>query len=607
MASKKTTAVLLPNMGIYSDRPRIAMSPRMLSDGRNFRVKEGRLTNLNMGWTRFGSFQLNGPVVLVQDFFLRGGAEQLVFATLTDIYKYVSASSVLYLTPREETGTISISGTAVTGVGTKFHTNNVKAGHQLYVGAIGQNSTTAAWVTIASVTDDTHLTLSVTHATVTTQAFTIRKTYTGNLQNIWQAASFLNASPSGTDMLFITNGLDAICSWNGTDTQVVTYESFGFTAKAVTVYDNMLMFGNLTQGGILKPTDIVNSNPGTPLNFTTGLASQFRVHGWVDAIESLYPVGTNLAIYSHTNFGVVTLATFVGAPLVFQFLQVNSNVGPVGPKVVANYGNYHEFIGNDGQYYFDGATLKLINSQIWRNYLSTQDPARIGYSYTHFDRVNGDLIWVIPLTTDPNAQTTGGPSTAVGEHYLEAPGTSVLSSTPTPFSIRDFPFTASGFFHQQSNQTWDVLTNPWSSYNFRWNNQFFFAAFPLNVVGDDTGKLYTFNTSQDANGAALNSYVVFARRPLFDGRTRGLLSRIYPFAEQFVTPVQVTAMMADSADGNPLITDTQSFDQSQPEGGHFTVHYRRGRYFEVKMGSTGPGQPWEIAGYDFDTRQGGKR
>jgi hypothetical protein len=220
-----------------------------------------------------------------------------------------------------------------------------------------------------------------------------------------------------------------------------------------------------------------------------------------------------------------------------------------------------------------------------------------------FDEENGDLIWVIPLTTDPKAGTTGAPATAYTEHYLEDPG----GNAPSPYSKRSFPFTATGYFKRQTGLTWDQLTNTWDQYNFRWNDRFFFSAFPLNLGGTDDGKIYTLNIVQDADGAALNSFVRFGRRPVSDGRMRGVLTRVYPFVQTLSTPLNVKVLMSDSGNGEPMITDVRSFDQTQPEGGHFTVHYRRGRYYEVEFGTTGPAQPWEIVGYDIDLKRGGRR
>lgn len=602
MAKKKVTAVLQPNLGLFLDRARLAMDPRMLSDGMNFRIKLGSVSNLNMGWQRFGTVQLNGPVMLIKDFVIRGGSEQLVFATFTDIYKRIDDNTVSYITPRYEIGTVGRTGNAVTGVGTTWVTNT-RAGDQISFGATGVTDPTATWHTIASVVDNTHLTTSDSGTVAGGSAYTIRKLFTGGQQNVWQSDIFVNADPSNEDELWMTNGIDSIVRWNGSDTQVeLMTPQIGFTAKTLRVFDDMMLFANVVQGGTSKPTDMLNSDVGKPQNvgsLSTGISNQFKAHPGVEEILRLEPLGSNLAIYSSLNR--ITIVQFVSIPLIFIFQQVSTNVGILGPNLFAQFGNYHEFLAPDAQYYFDGASIKPINNHVWRTLLSSEDPGRIQIGYSVLDQQNGDLLWVIPTTQDPDPN--GGPSLATAEHYLEEPG----ANLPTPFSRRSFPFTTYGFFKRNTGLTWNNIATSWLNTNLRWNDRFFFAAFPLIITGDQNGLLYTLNTAQDANGSALPSYVIFGRRPIIDGRHRGLLSRVYPFVEQLTTPLQVTALMSDSGDGEPLITDTQSFDQTQPEGLHFTVHYRRGRFFEVKFSTDGPAQPWEIVGYDFDVRAGGAR
>ena len=599
--ARKSTAVIQPNLGLYYDRSPLAMSPRMLQDGLNFRVILGKLSNLNLGWSRFGTFTLNGPVVFVQSFTVTGGTEQLVFATYTDIYKYVSNTSVVYLTPRYDTGTVSRSGNAVIGVGTAF-ASNARNGDQIHFGDAAYTDPNGTWDTITNITDDTHLTTTGS-GTVASGPYTIRKLFTGSLLNVWQSDVFVNASPSGRNELWMTNGLDSIIRWDGAATQVELMSStLGFTAKALRVYSNMMLFANVTQSGTSKVTDLINSDVGQPQNAgsaSTGVSQQFKVHAGTDEILRLEPLGDNLVIYSANNR--ITLSQFVGSPLFFIFRQVSSNIGIVAPNALVNFGTYHEFVGVASEYYFDGAAIKPINTHVWREILRQQDPARITYTMAIMDQQNGDIIWAVPLTSD--ASLSFGANTAYSEHYLEDPG----QSFGTPYSKRQFPFMSAGKFNRQTGLTWDQIGSQWQNTNFRWNDRFFAASFPLILVGDSTGKLYSVNVSQAADGAALNSYVTFGRRAMFDGRIRGLLTRVYPFATPFVSNVNVTVRLADSANGVPITTDTQSFDQSQPEGGHFTIHYRRGRFFEVQFGTNGTNLPWEILGYDTDVRPGGRR
>lgn len=600
--AKHHTAIVNPNFGLYFDRPSIAMSGKMLQDGLNFRLKEGKITNLNLGWNRFGTFTLNGAVTLITTFFIRGQDEKLIFGTNTDLYVYnpAGSGSVSYITPRYATGTASASGTAVTGIGTLWNAN-VKAGDEIHFGSATQNDPNAVWYTIQSRTNDTQLVLTASAGVIGAGVYTIRKKFTGTINNIWVSDTFVLAAASGKDEWWITNGVDDIMRWDGITATVEVMSVLNFKARTLRVYRNMMIFGGITQSGTSKPTDIINSHIGDPSNVSSGLAGQFRVHSGVDPILAMQPIGDALSIMSERTF---TVAQFIDAPIVFAFRNAVSAVGLVAQRSWADYGDYHEFIGQDSYYRFDGATVREVNQHVWRDLIRQQDPLRTRRTYAHFDEENGDLIWSMPATIDPGAGvSTAGPSRAVVTHYLEQ----VPDTVPTPHSMRSFPFTAIGYYFRRDGITWDTLTGTWDQYNFRWNDQFFFSAFPLILTGDVNGKIYTINTSQDADGIALPSFVVFGRTALGDGRYRGLLSRVYPFVTQFASPLQVTAQLADHAMGSPTINHTVSFNQLLPAGGHFAVIYRRGRYYQLKFSTPGPGNPYEISGLDVDTHKGGKR
>lgn len=598
----KSTAVTTPNLGLYYDRPSIALDSRMLQDGLNFRIKQGKISNLNLGWTRFSTFTLNGPVTLISNFFLRSGAEQLIFGTPTDLYVYVSTGlgSVKYLTPRYQTGTASASGTAVTGTLTDW-SPAVKAGDEIHFGAADYVDPTGTWYTIASVTNDLALVLTASAGTVTNGPYTIRQRFSGSLATVWSTDTFINAAPSNEDEWYATNGLEYPVRWNGTSTQVEVLSSLNFKAKQLRVYSNMMLYFNLDQGGAQKPTDMINSDIGQPSVVSGGLSEQFKVHSGSDAILHTEKIGDAIAIYSEDS---ITLAQFVGDPLVFVFRTVVTGNGPVSSKAVAQFGDFHEFIGHDSQYVFDGATVRVSGSHVWREFLRQQDPTRIANTFHHFDEENGDLLWVVPFTSDPNSGTASAPpAKAVVEHYLEEVG----DKRAKPVSLRSFPFTATGYFQRETGITWDQLTAAWQTYNFRWNDQFFSASFPFNMAGSATGKIYSFNTSQDADGATLASYITFGRKAVVDGKNRGLVSRIYPFVTSFANTLKVTVGMSDHALGPATITHTDLFDQTLPEGRFFVNPFRRGRYVDITFGTDGPGQPYELSGYDIDLKTGGNR
>ena len=579
------------------------MNDRMLASGMNFRVKDGKLSNLNLGYELFSAVQLNGPIMVIRSFTTRAGTEHLVIVTTKDVYRYVDASDTfVFLSPIYSTGTAAASGTAVTGGGGTLWLANAKAGDEISFGANDENDPDATWYEIASVNTNTGITLTASAGTIGAGVYTIRKLFTGDLADVWDDEIFVNASPSGLNELWLTNGVDDIVRWNGTATTVEVMSALAFKAKVLTVFKNMMIFGNILQGGTNKTTDIINSNPGEPQNVTTGTSEQFQVHGGTDPIMAMKPIGDVLAIYSKEN---VVIAHATGDDLVFIFRNAISTIGCKSHRGIADFGNYHEFLGTDSQYIFDGVSVKEINPHVWREIIRQQDPVRVAASFAHFDDENGDLIWSVPSTSDPGAGVDTSPGAqAYAEHYLEG---KMDPNYPTPFSKRAFTFTAAGYYSRQSTFTWADLTQAWSTLNFRWNDQFFFTAFPLNLVGDNDGWIYTLNTSQNANGTGLDSFVTFGKRAVIDGKERGLITRVYPFLTPFNTPVNVVLYLSDHAMGVSTITDTQSFDQTLIEGGHFTTHYRRGRFFQLSFSTTGTNKPWELSGFDFDVRRGGKR
>lgn len=607
----KSTAVVNPNLGLYYDRPAIAMSPLMLQDGINFKVKDGKLNNLNVGWARFQSnITLNGAVTLIADFFLRTGTDILILGTPTDLYQYNpgSGGTVKYITPTYVTGTASANGTTVTGIGTSWSTATpraVKIGDEISFGSANVVDPAATWFTVLNVGGNTTLTLTASAGVIGAGPYTIRTKFQGSVTNLWSTDTFINAAPENEDEWFATNGTDLPVYWNGATAQVQWLNN-NFTAKSLRVYSGVMCYFNITKAGVLLPTTMITSDAAQPkVTNGTGISTQLIVHSDQGEIYNAEKIGSALAVYSKN---VVTLVQFVGDPVQFVFRQISFDKGVLAPRAFVTFPSFHEYLGHDTQYRFDGASIIPINSHVWRFVLSQQDPVRAKLAYAHRDEQEGEIFWVLPSTVDPGSGTsTSPPSQTFVEHYLENVGTSSMKAVPVPHSKRKHMFTATGKYARQSGLTWDQLVNQWSQYNFRWNDQFFAASFPLNLGGDMNGKLYTFNAAQDADGVALNSYVRFGRRATTDGKMRGLVTRVYPFVQLFGNNLTVTVNLADFPSGPTTIIAQQTFDQTQPEGQYFAPIYRVGRYFDVQFGTSGPIQPWVIEGYDIEVRTGGQR
>lgn len=608
---RKSNAAFPANLGLYLGRPPLVVPKRGLIDALNVRIKEGRVSSLNLGWDAFGLFAaLSGPLTLIDNLFLRNGAQILIFGTTKDLYEFNEGTELVeFLTPIYAAGTADPTNGSPTVVGGTAWDTNLKAGDEMFFGAAAERDPEATgnggWYEIDTVDSAVQVTLTGNYTgSGGAGVYTGRKTYTGDIFDYWRTATFLDAQPEDKDLWFATNGVDDIQEWDGVASRVTDLgATLSFTCKELAVFKNMLIYANILEdSGEVKPTSIKNSDAANPKDLAGGIAGEFVVSDGVAAVDGLFPLGDNLVIYSQRD---AILAQFVGTPLTFIFRTAISGVGPLTGRTVADFGDFHEFIGADSQFTFDGVTLKEVSEHVWREILRTKAPNRLDLAFSHFDEENGDLIWAIPFTTDPNASGEDTIRTAFSEHYLEEVG----DRDPTPYSKREFPFTVSGFFERQTTLTWDQISGTWASQNFRWNDQFFDAAFPFNLVGDESGNVFTLNTSQDADGAALAAHARFGRVPISDGRDRNLLTRVYPFAVQFpgaTYTLEVKTFLAEGAAEPTVLLDTSAFDITLA-GDRFVTPYRRGRYLEVQFRTVGPNEPWVLEGYDFDVRGGGRR
>jgi hypothetical protein len=604
MANGKPT--ISPNLGLFFDRPPIHIPNGGLRDGLNFRCKNGSLESLNMGWEKFSTaWTLNGSVILVDNFFPRDQDEKLIFGTATDLYLYnANTDTVAFLTPIYATGTASASGTAVTGIATVWLTN-VSVGDEISFGNAAENDPTATWYTILTVDTDLTLTLTATAGTVADGVYTIRKKFQIASAPYWETDVFVNDGTSSEDLWFATNGLDFPVTWNGTDAAVTVHSELAFVCKTLATYSNMMIYGNITQGGVTLPTTIINSNVGYPLQAgatAAGLSEQFVVHSKIHEILNMILLGDYLIVYSER---IIVPVQFVGDPLIFVFRVAISGIGPISANAIADFGDYHQFLGADAGYIFDGVTLKEINTHVWRDILRQTDPMRRREAYSHFDEENGELLWVVPNNADAGVGVVGTtPEIAWTEHYLEEVDPRVL--TGSPFSKRDFAFTITGYYSRQTGLLWSEATFAWENFNFAWNDQFFQTAFPLSLAGDTNGQIWTLNQNQLADGLPLPSYVRTGRFALGSGRERDLLTRLYPWAHSLPYNLEITLFMGDHIAGELSTKGTELFDQNLLEGEHFVTFYRRGRVAEFKFGSSN-GDPWILDGWDYDKVSGGRR
>lgn len=601
------TSVIGPNLGLYYGLDPLMVPSRAVQEGQNFRILNGQIGNVNLGWKAAEGIDFKAPLLYFGVFQRRDGTSSVLALTTRDVFNVnLATQTATLLNVRFNTGTVNVSGTAVSiNTGTpNWQTNGIRDGDMISFGDAAENDPEATWYTISAATDTT-ITLSAAGPTVTNSVYTIRRRFAGDLLFPWKVQTFVLPDDGvGDDLWFATNGVDPIITWDGAASTVTMQSALGFTAKSMAVFKNQMIYGGIVDiaSGDPRPLSIINSDIGKPLaagSLGTGLSSEFRVHDSIYPIRELLPLGDNLCIYTERQ---VVLAQFVGDPFIFVFREAGKSVGPLSNRAVADFGDYHEFIGQDTQYLFDGVSSTPINEHVWREVLRQRDASRQDMIFHTFDEERGEVIWSIPLTSDAGVgDETQSAEEAFVEHYLEEVG----QQTPTPFSRRAFPFTCTGDSTVASGLTWDGIAETWEEFTARWNSSNLFAAFPLQYGGTTAGGLHELNTVQTGAGASLPSYVLTGRRPLGDGMTRNLLTRVMPFATKLDATLTVTARMMDHASGPATIEDAKTFDTTLNEGAFFTSHFRAGRYFELQFGTTGGA--WQLSGFDVAVRQGGMR
>jgi len=618
MSNKPTDPVLTPNLGLYLDRPRAAMKPRMLSSCLNIRIKEGEIRREQMGWATFPDgvtpLNLDGrPVELIENFFPTQGGQVLVFGNTTDLFEWDDVNSVVrYLTPRYETGTVGVTNGSVTVTGTSTAwSTNLKAGDFFHPGATGQRDPAASWYQIASVDSDTQITLSsaVTEATQSGIAYTARQAFTGDKRDYWRTVTFprgggtLGGDPNQPDRMYMSNGIDKVVAWDSASSQVYV-PNLGNIASAKTLarYKNMLVLGNISDAsGTKKPYSIRNSAIGEPENHTSKEAAEYVVHDGVDPILTMLSLGDTLVVYAERS---VILVSYVGDPFNFAFRSAVGGVGPIAGRAVADYGDVHSFLGPDAQYEFDGVNIRETGYHVWRDVLRQHSPQRIDAFLSHFDEENGEVLWACPLNTDADT-TNGAPENAYVEHYLELVG----QNDPTPVTYRDLPATATGYFQREKTLTFNALTSSWAEQNYRWNDRFLQAAFPWNLFGDENGNVFVLGERDSHDGAAFASYARTGRISLGSTRAKGVLTRVYPFAGELPAasyPLEVYAHAATQVSGDTTEHGPYDFDLTQ-QGRHFVPIRVVARYAELEFRSYGAGAPWSLSGWKIDVASAGER
>jgi len=609
--------VLPANLGVYLGVSPLSIPDAAMSGCRNVRIRDGKITNRNVGYELFfaSGINLGNHTLLIDDFVQTNGTSITIFGTKEDLFQYDSGSNEpKYITPTYATGTVAVTnGSAVVTLTGSGWTANVKVGDKFHAGSAAQVDTDAIWYEVLTRDSDTQITLTANYAgsTLSGLAYTIRKLFTATDLDYWDTEVFPDA-PLGTtsglaagDHWFATNGTELVV-WNGVVPQVVVLATattgLNFACKNLTYYKNMMLYGNLFESSTTKPSNAKNSAIADPENVTTLEANEFIFLEGVDEILAMVRLGDMMVIYGANS---VAIAQFVNVPLFFAIRTVQPGIGIYGPRTYMDFGDYHEFLSQDRAYRFDGVRLTPFGEQIFPDVLQRADRARSAKSYVQQSKEELEVYWVIALSTDVGNSVDQEAVTAHVEHYAESVG-----RAPIPFTIRDLPSTAAGLFVDAGvGRFSDFGGQGFDDVPFPMSNSFFTSEFPVVLIGDKNGVVWRLNTvSKLGTSSQMFSLVASPFRPVVDGVQSGIVTRIEPFLEENPAgiPINVRTQTIDRVGGAGEQGVVGSIDPDHLSS-RFADERTSGRYARVIMYTAKAGPYWTLDGYRITVQATGGR
>jgi hypothetical protein len=124
--------------------------------------------------------------------------------------------------------------------------------------------------------------------------------------------------------------------------------------------------------------------------------------GEITAAERL---GDDVIVYKRRSTYV---ARYTGPAEVWNFTQVDSDVGCVGQEAVCDTGKLHYFIGDDDIYAFDGVQVQPIGRGVLRDwFVSVRDPKHMHKSMAFWDKQN-QLAWFFFPSIDGGGELNSG-------------------------------------------------------------------------------------------------------------------------------------------------------------------------------------------------------
>jgi len=475
----------IPLKGLRYNLAGTLINDMELTDCRNIYID--KFSNLKKieGYTTKGSnLPLNGPIMLLDQYYKFDGTERLIAITTDDAYYYdVSSNTWKLITDCYTTGTVSVTnGSAVvTGSGTSW-SGNVSAGDKFGVGSTDPNEITT-WYTIQSVDSDTQITLTSNYQgpTESGQSYCIRKLYTGDEDNLFYA-EIMN------DLFIVTNYVNPIKKWDATGV-MTNLGGNPPKAKFMRKYKDYLVLG-YTYDTMAHPQRVQWCDTGNPESWTinnsnAGYIDLAEGADWITGMEIL---GDRLIVFKERS---IYSGYLVGTSEIFNFDIKVSGIGTPTGASIGSLGDELIFLGWDNVYAFNGITVEDIGEPIKDELFSIMNSEKIGNCHALVIEELDEYHLFVP---------------SVGSTYPDTEWVyNYIRKTWYRNSRKNISRT--GYYQKQSYSTWDTLPGTWDFQTARWDDRVYYSLSPTNLLGDKDGYIYEWDyTLNDENGSAIDGW-----------------------------------------------------------------------------------------------------
>ena len=380
----------------------------------------------------------------------------------------------------------------------------------------------------------------------------------------------------GEDLVFnVRNG--GIYYWDqsgGLNSRGVDITSLGGASNCPTIAAQVLVsdndqhviafgantLGSATQDALLvRWSDQESITDWTPT--ATNTAGGVRINSGSEIVGAIQ---TRQEILIWTDVSVHSMR-FIGAPFIFQFTTISSDVSMISPKAAVNARGNVYFMDQTGFYVYNGA-VQQIPCSVQEYVLTNIDMSQSFKVFAAENNAFSEIIWFYPKTG-----SGGEISDYVSFNYNEnlwAVGTLARGA-----------WLDSG-----------VLSGPIAS---------------SVITSTDDNYVYNHEDGHDDDGSAMTAYIESGDLEIGDGNNFMMIDRVLPDFSFSGNSAEITMTIKGS--NYPLETPSSLATATITESTKQANIRARARHTVLRIESSSAGYGWRLGGFRFGMRQDGRR